>query len=249
MRFKEKPEKMVSRLKMELKNKRKVKIKQTRFLKKALFCSLIFHHFIFLWCLLCFSVKSQTPEENKKVADLALEKALKSYNSRSIQIEISQEVFLNYLKESLKTHGFLKKKKGEFRLELKGSPSSLILFDGHFLWYQADIREKVIFKFKKHPQIQLLTGLFSKKSFFEVFEITNFRKSKKSYIFHLTPRADIPGLKEVFIKVKSYISEVRIIWKDLNNWQKLKLSKPYHKEFPEKAFQMAEEGLQIISHP
>ena len=194
-----------------------------------------------------FSVKSQNPEQNKETAQMVLKQALKGYEK--VEIKIFQETFLSHLKESIKNDGFLKKKNQKFRLELSGSPSSLIVFDGQILWYQADVREKVIFQFEEHPQILLLSGLFSEKNFFEIFEIKNFKKTKNLYVFHLIPKQEVPELKEIFIKLTHFISEIRIIWKNLNNWQKLRLSKPYYRDFPNETFQMNKENFQILSPP
>ena len=132
-------------------------------------------------------------------------------------------------------------------MELKGNPSALLLFDGEFLWYQADTGEKIVFRLKEHPQIQLLTGFFSEKKFFKSFYTKKTRRQKQDYILQLGLKKELEGLSELFIKVSSYISEVRLIWKDLNNWQKYKFSKPSYKEFPDKHFQFNPTGFKVIT--
>lgn len=190
--------------------------------------------------------KGEEKELLKKTAYLSLETAFKKYRLKSFKIAVKQEVFLASIKESIKSSGFLNKKGAMFLLQLKGQPSSLFLFDGNFLWYQADTQEKAVFKFKNHPQIHLLTGFFSAESFFEAFEIKQIKQYNKTYIFHIFPKKNIEGLKEIFMKVSSYILEARIIWKDLNNWQKLSFSKPVYKTFPENFFQFNKQGFQVI---
>ena len=208
-----------------------------------------FRRFCFVLFFLCFpSLSSRAKKEEKpqKTAFLALEKALKNYYSQSFKLKVQQELFLASIKESIKSSGFLNKQDNQFQLQLEGQPSSLLLFDGQFLWYQADTREKVVFQSKNHPQIHLLTGLFSGKKFFDLFEIKKSKQKNKAYILHILPKKEIKGLKEIFMKVDTHISEVRIIWKDLNNWQKLSFSKPIHKSFPKNFFKFSKQGFQII---
>ena len=180
-------------------------------------------------------------------AQSSLREVLKDYQLKAIQIKVEQEIFLSAVQSSIKSQGFLNLKGEKFRLELKGNPSSLLLFDGEFLWYQADKEEKTVFRLKEHPQIQLLTGFFSEKNFFKSFHIKKTRRQRQDYILQLEIKKEIEGLSEIFIKVSSYISEVRLIWKDLNNWQKYKFSKPLYKELSDKFFQFNPTGFKVIT--
>ena len=191
-------------------------------------------------------IRAKEGENLKKTAYSAVEKALEHYHSKSFKIKVKQEIFLTSIKESIKSSGSLNKKENRFQLRLEGQPSSSFLFDGEFLWYQADTNEKLVFQFKNHPQIHLLNGFFSGKKFPEIFEIQKIKQQNRTYILQLLPKTKVKGLKEVFMKVNSHISEVRIIWEELNNWQKLSFSRPVHKSFPENFFQFSKQGFQVI---
>lgn len=197
--------------------------------------------------LLSFSVtRAKEREKPKKTGYSLIEKTLEHYNSKSFTLKVKQEIFLTSIKESIESSGSLNKKGNRFQLELKGEPSSSFLFDGKFLWYQPDTSEKLVFQFQNHPQIHLLNGFFSAKKFFELFEIGNRKQKKQTHIIQLFPKEEIKGLKEIFMKINSHILEVRIIWEDLNNWQKLSFSKPIYKSFPKNFFQFSKEGFQVI---
>ena len=188
-----------------------------------------------------------TSDLNNQEAQSILKQALENYHLKTMQIKIEQEIFLSAITTSMKSHGVLDIKGEIFHLQLNGSPSSVMLFDGHFLWYQADTSEKTVFQFKEHPQMQILTGLFSTTNFFKVFYIKRFQKENQEYIFQLSTKKEIAGLSEIFMKVDTYILEVRLIWKELNNWQKYKFSKPIYKKFPDKHFQFPSSGFQVIT--
>ena len=164
-----------------------------------------------------------------------------------MQIKIEQEIFLSAIKTRLKSHGLLNIKGEKFYLKLKGQPSSVMLFDGDILWYQADNSEKVVFQVKKPSHIQILTSFFDEKRFFELFFIKQSKKTNQDYVFQLQPKKEIEGLSDIFVKVRSHVSELRLIWKELNNWQKYEFSKPLAKELPDKLFQFSTSGFQVIT--
>ena len=182
-----------------------------------------------------------------QTAQKALRQVLKIYHLKPMQIKIEQEIVLSAVKTSMKSHGALDINGKKFYLKLKGQPSSVMLFDGKFLWYQPDTNEKVVFLLKKPSRIQILTSFFDETSFFKHFHIQQARKKGQDYILQLIPKKQIEGLSEVFIKFSSHISEFRIIWKDLNNWQKYKFSKPRDKKFSDQHFEFFTEGFQVIT--
>ncbi len=178
---------------------------------------------------------------------LVLKDVLQNYHLKSLQLKIEQEIFLSAIRTSMKSQGHLDIQGEKFYLKLEGDPSSILLFDGEFLWYQASTSEKTVFKLKEHPQIQILNGLFSEKKFFEAFRIKRSRKQNQDYVFELKVKKEIEKLSKIFVKTNNYISEVRLVWKDLDNWQKYKFSKPLPKEFPVGHFQFSPSGFQIIT--
>ena len=218
-------------------------------MKPTYFC------FLFISCF-CFisqatqktkaPIKPLSSSKNQK-AQLILKQALNNYHLKTLQIKIKQEIFLPAIKISMKSQGTLSLKGEKFHLSLKGNPSSLILFDGKFLWYQADTSEKVVFKLKDFPPIQILTNLFNAQKFFEHFHIEQAKKKSSSYIFQLLTNEKIEGLSEVFIKVHSHIAELRLIWQGLENWQKYTFSKPLSKKLPDSYFQFSTSGFQVIT--
>lgn len=154
---------------------------------------------------------------------------------------------MSVIKTRVKSHGMLNIKAEKFHLNLQGEPSSLMLFDGNILWYQADTSEKVVFQLKSPSHIQILTSFFDEKRFFELFFIKQAKKTNQDYVFQLQPKKKIKGLSDIFVKAGSHISEIRLIWKELNNWQKYKFSKPMGKELPDKLFQFSTSGFQVIT--
>ena len=208
----------------------------------------------FLCFLLLFSPCFSLGAENRtlqnlsqvKAGEKALEKLLKKYDKTSFQIKVKQEVFLSLIKTNLISEGVLNVKGQKFRLSLKGKPSSLTVFDGSFLWYQADTKEKVVFKLKDPMPFQILTAFFNKTSFLKAFQIKEFQKKGPFNFYHLQPQQEMKGLEGVFIKSADFILEIRLVWKDLKNWQRYKLSKPYKTDFSEEMFQFSVVDFQVI---
>ncbi|MDE0092681.1 MAG: outer membrane lipoprotein carrier protein LolA [Oligoflexia bacterium] len=180
-----------------------------------------------------------------KQGSAALKKTLEKYQLSSFQIQVSQEVFLSVIKTNWVSKGFLSVKNQKFRLDLEGKPSSLTVFDGHFLWYQADKRERLVFKLKNPLGFQILTNFFSWKDFFNNFQIKEFQKKDQFEFYRLQPKIEIKDLKEIFMKVDGFILEIRLIWQNLNNWQKYNFSPPAQKDFPVETFQFPVSGFQV----
>ena len=211
-----------------------------------------------LLCVFCFflpgfifaspvQIKSQNPLSADQSARLFLKQALKNYRLKSVQIAVHQEIFLSPIKMKIKSQGFLDIHEKKFRLDLSGQSSSLILFDGQWLWYQPDKSEKAVFKLKNPPSIQMISHFFDESLFFKSFQIKKAIKKGKNYIFQGQPVQQIEGWDEMFIKAGAYISEIRITQKELNNWHKYKFSKPVYKKFSDKHFQFPSAGFQLIT--
>ena len=127
-------------------------------------------------------------DSDKKTAQQVLIQVLRQYHLKTIQITVEQEIFLSAVKTSIKSQGSLSLKGEKFRLELKGNPSSLMLFDGEFLWYQADREEKTVFRLKEHTQMQILASFFSETNFFKSFHIKKSLKKTELIFFNLNPK-------------------------------------------------------------
>ena len=181
-----------------------------------------------------------------KTGKKSLEKLIQKYQSPSFQMRIKQDIFLSIIKTSLSSEGFLFIKHPKFRLDLKGKPSSLTVFDGSFLWHQADKKEKLVFKIKQPMQFQILTNFFNLKSFFDNFQINKYYKKDSFEFYNLQPKKDLHGLKEIFMKAGTFIVEIRLIWKDLNSWQKYTFSPPIKKDLPLETFKFSSTGFQIM---
>ncbi len=200
------------------------------------------------WLFVSFFSLPQEPQTTFLLqAQQALKQALKSYRFKAMQISTDQEIFLSSAKTSIKSQGILNIKGKKFYLYLKGHPSSTVLFDGKVLWYQADMSEKTVFKLKNPPQISILTHWFNEKSFFDHFLIQQAQVKNKDYILQLSPKREIAGLKAIYIKLSSHITELRIVWEDLDNWQKYHFARPIPKNIPDKNFQFSIEGFQVIT--
>ena len=181
-----------------------------------------------------------------KQGEKVLEKLLKTYQIASFQLKIRQEVFLSIIKTNLISEGVLNIKNQKFRMDLRGRPSSVTVFDGSFLWHQADRKEKTVFKLKDPLQFQILTNFFNAKNFFKNFQIKAFHKKGSFTLYHLQPKQEMKGLGEIFMKANDFILEIRLIWKDLNNWQKYKLSRPLQQDFSPEMFQFSSGGFQVL---
>ena len=209
----------------------------------------VFILFLFLFpCVSLTEEKAVSAETSQQIkqAETALKKILKQYQKASFQLKIKQEVYLSIIKTNLISEGLLNIKGQKFVLDLKGNPSSLTLFDGSFLWYQADKKEKVVFKLKDPMQFQILTNFFTIESFFENFQIKSFQRKNQFTFYHLEPKQEMKDLKEIFMKAGGFILEVRLTWKELNNWQKYTFSKPFQKNLSEKVFQFPSTGFQVM---
>ena len=182
-----------------------------------------------------------------------LRKILSAYRLKSYRLEIQQEVFLSPLKIKIKSEGFLDMKGEKFYLKLKGAPSTLTVFDGQLLWHQPDLSEKTAFQFSgDQPLMKLLSGFFQPEQLLSRFQILRLKKTKKGYVFHLQPKKNEAGagleggLSSVFVRAEDYISEIRLIWKELNNWQKYHLKAPELMDFDSKHFTFSTEGVELI---
>ena len=205
---------------------------------------------VFLACsVLGFvEVKAEFVEEKARIKQgkLALKRLLEKYPLSSFQVKISQEVFLAVIKTNLISKGFLSVKNQKFRLDLKGKPSSLTVFDGQFLWHQADKTERVVFKIKDPLQFQILTIFFNQKELFENFQLKEFHKKDRYELYHLQAKREMEGLEKIFIKADKFILEIRVVWKSLSNWQKYKLSQPVQKNLSAETFKFPSEGFKIV---
>ena len=92
-----------------------------------------------------------------------------------------------------------------------------------------------------------MTHWFDEKSFFDHFLIQQAQEKNTDYILQLSPKKEITGLKAIFIKLSPHIAELRIVWEDLDNWQKYHFAKPIPKSIPDKNFQFSTEGFQVIT--
>ena len=208
---------------------------------------------LFLFSHLSFSKESESELESTKEKDRAilfLKKTLKKYQSQSIHFKIEKQLFLPSIEETIKEVGDFYIEKQKFQLKIRGTPSYLMIFNGEHLWYQSDTKEKIVFKLKEHPQINLFFRLFNPDSFFNHFTIQRFtKKNSKVYSFHLKTMQNIQGVGEIFMEVGNYIQEIKIVWNDLGQWQRYKFLNPWvKKSFSKSKFQFTEKGFEVISN-
>ena len=164
-----------------------------------------------------------------------LKTSLQNYEAEFLEIKVKQEIFLSMIKTSLNSEGSLALSKEQFRLDLNGNPSSLSVFDGKTFWHQADKQEKIVFKFNQIQSFQKLSTFLNYESLLKNFKITSFKNQQKTHIYQLWPKNSSP-LKSIYLKTDTqYLVEIRLNWKDLNNWQRYRLSKPLIKKVNDKA--------------
>ncbi len=203
---------------------------------------------VFLFSNLSFS-KTSDFKQTKERSLSFLKKALNKYQSQSIYFKIEKQLFLPEIEETIKEVGDFYIEKQKFRLSINGNPSYLMVFNGEYLWYQSDRKEKIVFKLKDHPQIDLFFRLFDSTRFFEYFSIQKFEKRNKGvYFFHLKTKKNIEGIKKIFMEVGNYIQEIKIVWDDVGQWQRYKFLNPWvKKSFPKSKFQFSEKNFEVIS--
>ncbi len=209
--------------------------------------SLFLVSILFLFSNLSFSKELKSNKEKEKALSF-LKKTLNKYQSQSIHFKIEKHLFLPSLEENIKESGNFYIEKQKFRLEIKGDPSYFMVFNGKYLWYQPDIKEKIVFKLKDHPQIHLFFRLFDPHSFFKYFSILKIsQKSEKVYLFQLKAKQNKEGIKEIFMEVGNYIQEIKVTWNDLGQWQKYKFFNPwFRKSFSKSKFQFFERNFEVI---
>ena len=201
--------------------------------------------------VLCFflflSLSSSAGEKDFSWAKKGLEKVLKNYRADSLIIPVKQDIFLSVLKMNLTSEGKFFLKGEKFRLELKGKPSSLTIFDGVFFWHQPDLKEKLVFRIKKPSETQKLSSFFETRTLFQMFEIMDLVSRKSFKIYQLKPKKKIQDLKELFMKTdQRFLLEIRFTWENLNTWQKYTFSKPVFTEIPSPHFEWTQKGYRVL---
>ena len=164
--------------------------------------------FLLSFCLSIFSFvclgegagRSSELELRVKQGKETLKKLLLKYQNSGLQIEIKQEVYLSVIKTNLISRGLLNIQAQKFYLDLKGNPSSLTVYDGSFLWHQADKKEKTVFKLKNPMQFQILTNVFNAESFFKNFQIKDFQKKGQVELYHLKSKQKNKSFEVSFYK-------------------------------------------------
>ena len=74
----------------------------------------------------------------------------------------------------------------------------------------------------------------------------DFQRKKQFNLYHLQAKTELKNLADIFMKADDFILEIRLTWKDLNNWQKYQLSNPVKKDFPAELFQFQTSGFQVV---
>ena len=201
--------------------------------------------FLGLFFFFCWS--GYSIEKDFSTARQSLEKLLQNYKADSFIIPLRQDLFLSILKMNLTNQGKIYIKGEKFRLDLKGNPSNLSVFDGVFLWYQPDLKEKLVFKIKNPSEVQKISTFFEIESLLNKLELIDFVQKKPFKVYHFKPKKKIQGLKEIFMKSNGkWIVEMRFIWDDLNTWQKYTLSKPVLKKNPSQLFEWTQKEYRIL---
>ena len=196
------------------------------------------------------SASSAVSSMNEQVRPL-VDAVLGRYRNNNIQLKVEKTFRVPVIDKMSREKGSLYLQKGgRFRYSTRSSTSSgqLMIFDGKHLWYQPDIKGKMVFQLSSHPQWQLFSGLFDPESFFQTFKVEKFEKAAGSYIIHLKPKKSAADIQRIVLNVHHYIRQVRVLWNDMNNWQEYKFSSPWiKKRFPKSLFVFNTEGFEVIS--
>ena len=196
------------------------------------------------------AVSSVQSSSGKKILPL-LNAVLQKYLNSNIQLKVEKTFRVPVINKVSHEKGTLHLQKGgRFRYFMRSSTSSgqLMIFDGKHLWYQPDIKIKIVLQLSTHPQWLLFSGLFNPHKFFEVFKVEKFQSTKDGPIVHLKPKQSITNIRQIILKVNRYIQGVQVLWNDVNNWQEYKFSNPWIKQrFPKSLFIFDAEGFEVIS--
>ena len=205
--------------------------------------------FLFILVILGGSFSFSETPSLKKEALSQLKKVLDTYNTKSIHMNVRKRIHIPIINKTTQGKGVFYFHKEKFLHEISFSSSSQrILFDGKTLWYQPNTKEKTLFEFFSHPQIDLISGIFNYKKFLKLFKIRKTEKQNSTYTFYLSPKENTLGLKEVVLSFKKYIKSFKIVWMDLENWQEYQFSNPWiKKSFPASLFKIKKEQFEILS--
>ena len=198
--------------------------------------------FVTVLSVSCFASQKDLSQAQDNLA-----KILENYQMESLLIPVKQDIFVSILKTNLSSEGLLFFKGNQFRLDLKGNPSSLSLYDGSFFWHQPDLKEKLVFQVKKPSEVQNINTFFNKDLLLEKFDLVDVSSMKGISYYHFRFKKKKPGLEKLLIKTnQKWILEIRLTWEDLNTWQKYTLSKPVKKENPDALFKWVNTDHRII---
>ena len=158
-------------------------------------------------------------KEGKKALSY-FKNTLNKYYEKNIHIKIKKIITLPFVKKTIEEQGNLFLKENQFRLEMQTLNTTYsMIFDGVYLWYHPDQKEKLVMKFKNHPNLYLFSQLFHFENFFNFFKVLNFKKVSSYYVFSVTPLEKIEGIKKIEITVGKTIRSLKIFSKDLNTVQ------------------------------
>ena len=156
-----------------------------------------------------------------------LKTVLRRYKNRNLYMKITKKNKIAALnKETVEEGSLYWERTGKFRIAVGSQPASLLIFDGSFLWYQPDREEKLVLKFKAHPQIELFSSLFDHERFFNFFSVFSVRQKQKGhYSYILSPKEDKGTISKIILSCGKNINGLKILWQDLGNWQHYAFSK------------------------
>lgn len=191
--------------------------------------------------------KKETSKETQKALQ-HLQSVLKKYQNRNIYMKVTKKTHIAALGKDTVEKGDFYLNKGRFRISMNSDPASLMVFDGSYLWYQPDKNEKTVLKFKAHPQIGLFSSLFNYKNFVNFFSISSFQKKKKKlYSYVLKPKQSMTAVSKMILSCGKNINAVKVLWKDLGNWQYYIFSHLWFRQkLPKELFVFNTKGFVIL---
>ena len=165
------------------------------------------------------SVEKQGISLQDQKAFSHLKTVLRRYKNRNLYMKITKETYIAAIgKKTVEQGDLYLEKSRKFRFTINSHPSSLMIFDGSHLWYQPDRGEKVVLKFKTHPQIELFSSLFEYEKFFEFFSVTSVKKERQ-YFYILKPKQVVNTVENMILSCGKNINGVKVLWEGLGNWQ------------------------------
>lgn len=165
-------------------------------------------------------------EAKKDVSLDHLKQVLKKYKNQNVLMKIDKNLYIPSLNQTIKETGLFYLSKYKFRLQIQSPSESLIVFDGSYLWNQADLEKEVVLKSQaNHSYFYLFSHIFSAEHFFKTFKVISSHKKGDLSVYHIEPIKKKVEIQKIILTIGGHVQKLDVIWSDLNNSQSYRFHK------------------------